>query len=235
MKHRGKHSNDDKNFATKWKPVFAEAAQDLSFLLGKKYGEKSALALVGNHYQLNKRQQRALCLITSPADKIASRKAKQLSAKELSGQPVFVDGYNLLITIEAALSGAYVLVGQDGCYRDIASVHGTYKKVEETIPALLLIDDALKELEVAHVQWYFDSPVSNSGRLKGILYELAAQRGANWDIDLVFNPDTALIEQNGICISSDSWIVDEVDAYFNLAAYIITQKIPDAMVLNFWE
>lgn len=235
MKHRGKHSNDDANFALKWHTVFAEAAQDLSFLLGKDYGEKSALALVGNRYQLNKRQQRALRLITSPSNKILSRQQKQLLPKDLVGQDILIDGYNLLILIEVALSGGYVFVGQDGCYRDIASVHGTYKRVEETIPALQLIHQTLKELKVNHVQWYFDAPVSNSGRLKSMLYELAEKEQANWDVELVFNPDKVLVERNGICITGDRWILDEVTAYFDLSKYIISQKIKDALVLDFFE
>lgn len=235
MKHRGKHSNDDKNFANKWHPIFAEAASDLSFLLGKGYGEKSALALVGNRYQLNKRQQRALSLITCPSDKLESRKSKVLQANDLIGKEVVIDGYNLLIVIEVALSGGYIFIGQDGCCRDIASIHGTYKKVEETIPALELIDQTLKELEVAKAHWYFDSPVSNSGRLKTLLYELATQHESNWEVDLVFNPDTTLIERNEISITGDSWILDEVTTYFNLAHYIIEQKIPQATILNFFE
>ncbi|BDS10087.1 DUF434 domain-containing protein [Aureispira anguillae] len=235
MKHRGKHSNDDKNFGLKWHTTFAEAAQDLSFLLGRKYGEKSALALVGNRYQLNKRQQRALSLISCPYDKINTRNSKRLSANHLENKTVVIDGYNLLITIEVALSGGYLFVGQDGCIRDIASVHGTYKKVEETIPALKLIDEALKELKVAHVKWYFDAPVSNSGRLKTLLYALAEERASNWEVELVYNPDTTLIQQNNICITADSWILDEVAAYFDLAGYLIAQKIPDARILNFFE
>lgn len=234
MKHRGKHSKDEHNFATKWHPIFATAASDLSFLLGKQYGEKSALALVGNRYQLNKRQQRALSLVTCPSDKIISRKQKALKPESLKDQEITIDGYNLLISIEAALSQAYILAGQDGCYRDIASVHSTYRKVDETIPALLLIDKTLKELEVKHVQWYFDSPVSNSGRLKVLLYELAAENQSNWNIDLVFNPDTTLIEQKKICVTADSWILDEVDAYFNLSKYIISTQIPNALVLDFF-
>jgi hypothetical protein len=234
MKHRGKHSKDTYNFATKWYPVFAAAASDLSFLLGREYGEKSALALVGNRYRLNKRQQRALSLLTCPADKIVSRKQKALNPEALKGQEITIDGYNLLITIEAALSQGYILAGQDGSYRDVASVHSTYKKVDETIPALLLIDEALKELGVKHAQWYFDSPVSNSGKLKVLLYELAEQNKSNWDIDLVFNPDTTLVEKNKICVTADSWILDEVDAYFNLSRYIISTKIPNALILDFF-
>ena len=126
------------------------------------------------------------------------------------------------------------MVGQDGCYRDIASVHSTYKKVDETIPALLLIDKVLQELKVKHVQWYFDAPVSNSGRLKVLLYELAEKNQSNWNIDLVFNPDTTLIEKQKICITADSWILDEVNAYFNLSQYIISTQIPSALVLDFF-
>lgn len=234
MKHRGKHANDDKNFAPKWKAVFREAAQDLSYLLGRGYGEKSALALVGNRYQLNKRQQRALHLMTCPAHKIAPRQAKKVLPAALKGQQVFVDGYNVLIGLEVALSGGYLFVGQDGCYRDIASVHGTYKKVEETLPALEKLEQTLRELEVKQVQWYFDSPVSNSGRLKTLLYELATQKQAPWDIELVFNPDAILVEQNGITITADSWILDEVEAYFDLVGYIVEQQLPTATVFN-WQ
>ena len=235
MKHRGKHANDDQNFADKWKPIFKQAAQDLSYLLGREYGEKSALALVGNRYQLNKRQQRALHLMTCPAPKIVARRTKQLQANELKGEKVWIDGYNVLIGMEVALSGGYLFVGQDGCYRDIASVHGTYKKVEETIPALELLEQSLRELEVAAVQWYFDSPVSNSGRLKVLLYELAKQKNAPWNIDLVFNPDKVLIEQNALTMSVDSWIVDEVDACFDLVGYTVQQYLQQATVWNLFD
>lgn len=235
MKHRGKHANDDKNFAPKWKPIFKEAACDLSYLLGREYGEKSALALVGNRYQLNKRQQRALHLMTCPASKLALRRSKQVSSDCLKGKNVFIDGYNVLIGMEVALSGAYLFVGQDGCYRDIASVHGTYKKVEETLPALELLEQCFRELEVAHVQWYFDSPVSNSGCLKTLLYELAEQKKAPWNIELVFNPDSILVEKNGLTITADSWILDRVDAYFDLVGYTIKQHLPKAEVWDLFR
>jgi hypothetical protein len=64
MKHKEKHSNDDRNFAIKWHPILKEAASDLSFLLGRGYRQKYSLAIVGNGYRLNKRQQRTLSLIT---------------------------------------------------------------------------------------------------------------------------------------------------------------------------
>lgn len=86
MRHRGKHSSDDKNFTPKWQTILKEAAQDLSFLLGKGYAAKSSLALVAGRYQLNKRQLQALMRINCPADRIASRKGKHLLENRLKGQ-----------------------------------------------------------------------------------------------------------------------------------------------------
>ena len=94
---------------------------------------------------------------------------------QLKGKKLFIDGYNLLITIESALSGGFIFVGRDGCYRDLASVHGTYRRVEETLPAIMTIGKSLMELGVEGVQWYFDAPISNSGRLKVYVHELAVQ------------------------------------------------------------
>jgi hypothetical protein len=94
------------------------------------------------------------------------------------------------------------------------------------------LDQSLRQLGVAHAQWYFDSPVSNSGRLKTLLYELATAQTAPWDVDLVFNPDTVLAAENKLTITADSWILDAVDAYFDLVGYTVQQQVPDALV---WE
>ncbi|MCH2045780.1 MAG: DUF434 domain-containing protein [Saprospiraceae bacterium] len=229
MKHRGKHPNDDKNFATKWKAVLTEASNDLSFLLGKGYAEKSALEIVGNRYRLNTRQRKALMRICCPSDKIESRKNKAIPVNQLKGKTLIVDGYNLLIIIEVALSGGYIFEGMDGCYRDVASIHGSYKKVEETLPALELIGRVTQELGIEHLHWYFDAPVSNSGRLKVLLYELAEQYGYNWKIDLVHNPDKELVRLNQISVTSDGWIIDESDQWTNLIRYIIDNYIQNVV------
>jgi hypothetical protein len=67
-----------------------------------------------------------------------------------------------LITIEAAMSGGLIFVGRDGCCRDLASIHGTYRKVTETIPAVKLIGRFLQKVGVTEAVWLLDSPVSNS-------------------------------------------------------------------------
>jgi len=98
----------------------------------------------------------------------------------------------VLTTIEAALAGGVVLGCCDTTYRDMASMHGSYRKVAETIPALELIGRALEELGVAEAVWLLDRPVSNSGRLKSMIEGVAQSHHWPWRVELVQNPDPLL-------------------------------------------
>ena len=234
MKHRGKHPNDDKLFAPPQQDKLREAVKDLSFLLERGYAEKSASQLVGNRYRLTARQIKAIQRIACSPTDMEQRLFKHLAPKALDGKSIEIDGYNLLIITEVALSGAYIFEGVDSCYRDIASVHGTYKKVEETIPALTLLGEVMQKLGVAHAHWYFDAPVSNSGRMKTLLYELAKEKGFPWNIDLANSPDKTLAKHNAITITSDGWIIDQVDQWCNLAKFVIDSHIPNANIVRFY-
>ncbi len=116
------------------------------------------------------------------------RQAHQVGAEQLPGATLWLDGYNVLTTIEAALAGGVILAARDGAYRDMASMHGSYRKVAETLPALDLLGRTIAACGVAECRWLLDQPVSNSGRLKGIIEEMAAARGWPWRAELVPNP-----------------------------------------------
>lgn len=224
-RNRGKQSSDDKLFAPKWHPIFTEAINDLSYLLTRGYAENSALQIVGNHYKLNKRQRNAVMRMSCSAQSITNRHQSESSVVDLKGQIVELDGFNILILLESILSGAFILKGRDGLYRDISSVHGSYKRVLKTEQAILLIGNALKELQIQSAKWYFDQPVSNSGRLKTRLLEISEAHQFNWQVELAFNPDKILAESQHIIISSDGWILDNAQRWFNLGAYIIKKYI----------
>lgn len=232
QKHRGQHEQDARLFGTKWQPVLNEATSDFSWLLSRGYSDKSGLKLVGDRYRLNMRQRKALLRAACSDESLQTRHAKRLHGQDLPEAALAIDGYNLLITIESALGGGMIFQCRDGCYRDIASVHGTYRKVEETLPALTMIGVTLQKLAVSSVQWYLDRPVSNSGRLKGIMYELSEQYDFGWEIDLVNNPDRTLVEQSeAVVVSSDGWVLDHADSWFNLHRYIV-DTIPTASVVS---
>ncbi|MEN8696865.1 MAG: DUF5616 domain-containing protein [Bacteroidia bacterium] len=64
-------------------------------------------------------------------------------------------------------------------------------------------------LKVGEVRWYFYTPVSNSGRLKTILYELAEEQDYYWQVELVYNLDKVLSSSENVVISSDAFILNE--------------------------
>ncbi len=230
--HRGPHPEDEKLFSQSKIPDLRSALADFSLLLTKGYSGKSALKLVGDRFSLTERQRLAIMRSACSDQQLASRKGREVKVADLAGQAVAIDGYNVLITIEAAMSGGVIFKGRDGCFRDLASIHGTYRKVTETIPAVKLIGSFLKEIGVTKALCLLDSPVSNSGRLKTLIGELAQKNVWVWEIELVTSPDAVLIKGDAIVASSDSVVLDGCLKWTNLAAEIINQKLPPAIVID---
>lgn len=151
---------------------------------------------------------------------------------KLKDATVEIDGFNLLILLESALSGAYIFKGRDGLYRDISSVHGSYKRVMKTEESILLVGKILSKYKVKSVKWYLDQPISNSGRLKTKLLELSQEAGWDWEVELVYNPDKVLAESKNIVITSDRWILDRVDGWFNLGSVLIENYLTESNVIE---
>jgi len=238
--HRGPHPADEKLFAENKISDLRAALSDFSLLLTKGYADKSGLKLVGDRFSLTERQRLAVMRSACSDQQLASRKQRRVPIENLTGQHIAIDGYNVLITIEAAMSSGVIFRGRDGCLRDLASIHGTYRKVTETIPAVLLIGNFLKEIGVTKVLWLLDSPVSNSGRLKTLIGELAQKNGwdgfdgltAGWEIRLLLSPDSELKRTELIVASSDSVVLDGCRKWTNLAAKIIKNKLTSARVID---
>jgi hypothetical protein len=238
--HRGPHPDDAKLFAPEKIPDLRDAVEDFSLLLTKGYADKGALKLVGDKFSLTQRQRLAVMRSACSDQQLASRSRSRVELNEIEGQSLAIDGYNLLITIEAAMSGGVIFKGRDGCFRDLASIHGTYRKVTETIPAIQLIGDFLEQYGIKKVLWLLDSPVSNSGRLKKLIAELAEKNSRHgfdklttgWDIELLLNPDAELIKTDYVVVTSDSVILDNCKKWTNLAAEIITKELPSATIID---
>lgn len=221
MRNRGPQPNDKLLFAKKHHPALTAATDDLCWLLSREYGVDSALQLVGNRYRLNKRQRMAVGRISAAAKAISARASRRVLLADIAGRKVAIDGFNLLILLESAYGGGLILEGRDGTYRDLAGVHGTYKHVQHTQTAVLQVGEALRP--AASVTWYFDQPVSNSGRLKTMLRELSETHGFYWEIELAYNPDKELIAlpDETVLVSSDSWILDDGGAWCNLGRELL--------------
>lgn len=230
--HRGPDPRDDDAFDPSAWPALREAVADLSWLLGRGYTHNAGLKLVGDRWSLTERQRMAV-LRCSCSDNALERRARhQVAERDVGGQRLQIDGFNVLTTVEAALGGAIVLIGRDGCFRDLAGVHGTYRKVEETVPALRVVGDVLQSLRIEHCQWLLDRPVSNSGRLKAILLDLASDSGWDWEVELVMNPDPLLACSETVVATADSAILDACERWFPLARAAIVSRVPIARIVD---
>lgn len=230
--HRGPHPADAKLFADDKIPDLRKAVADFSLLLTKGYAEKSALKLVGDRFSLTQRQRLAVMRTACSDQQLALRTASCIKIAGLAARPVAIDGYNVLITIEAAMSGACIFKGRDGCFKDLASIHGTYRKVTETIPAVQLIGRFLKDTHIDDCLWLLDSPVSNSGRLKTLIEELAAENSWNWRVKLTISPDAELKKTDLIVATSDGVVLDECKSWVNLARELIETKLPQTRLID---
>ncbi|MGG7470821.1 DUF434 domain-containing protein [Chryseobacterium arthrosphaerae] len=224
-RNRGKNTGDDTLFASeKQLSKLRAAVQDMQYLLTREYPEKAASELVGNRYRLKTRQIQALRGASASEMQIHNRKLKQLEASDLKEKTVYLDGFNVLILLESLLSGAYIFEGADGCFRDLSGVHGTYKRVNQTLRAVEAVASFFNKNHIHKLVWIFDQPVSNSGRIRQIILDFAAENTLNWEAELQYNPDKYLAESAGIIISSDAWILDYCREWFNLIGYLIREE-----------
>lgn len=224
-RNRGKNTGDDTLFGTeKQISKLKMAVQDMQYLLTRGYAEKATSELVGNRYRLKTRQIQALRGAAASDIQIRGRKLKQLNISDLKDQTIYLDGFNVLILLESLLSEAYIFEGLDGCFRDLSGVHGTYKRVNQTQKAIELVSVFFQKSYAQKLVWIFDQPVSNSGRIKQIILDFAADHNLNWEAELQFSPDKILAETSGIIISSDAWILDHCKEWFNLIAYLIEEE-----------
>lgn len=113
-KHRGPGPQDAGWFGPAARPALAAAVAELSWLLTRGYAEPSALKLVGDRHRLTERQRAAVLRSACPDPALAGRRSREVPVEALRGQPLRIDGFNLLLTLESALGGGVVLAGRDG-------------------------------------------------------------------------------------------------------------------------
>jgi hypothetical protein len=226
--HRGPDPRDSEAFGPLELPSLRSGVEHLSWLLSRGYAPRSALKLVGDRWSLTERQRMAVLRCSCSDESRAKRGRLLRPIEEVRGRPVVIDGFNALTTVEAALGGAAVLLARDGCLRDVAGLHGSYRQVEETLPAIVLIGEILADRGAGPCLWCLDRPVSNSGRLAGAIREAAEARDWDWSVELMFHPDAHLSASAEIIATADGVILDRCARWVNLAREAVGARAPGA-------
>ena len=228
---RGFDPDDLKIFSKESIAKLKIAQEEIQWLLDRGYKMKQIIEFTGNHYLLSARARTALQRTTSSTADYEKRRSTMLPFECAKDGCLNIDGFNLIITLEVAISGSPILLGKDEVYRDLAGLRGTYRIIDKTDTAISLIGKTLQELSVPMVKFYLDSPVSNSGRLKTKILECSEQWGMPVDVGLIPNVDAVLAGKERI-VTGDSIILDECKSWFNLSRKIIEEHIQDAWVID---
>jgi hypothetical protein len=231
---RGFDPEDPKWFSKEAVKHLRIAQAEIQWLLDRGYKEGPVIDFIGGHYQLSSRQRIALKRSVSSTSKYEKKISTKLPLTQARDGRLNIDGFNLIIALEVALSGSILVFGRDGVPRDLAGLRGSYKIIEQTDQALELIGKVFHQLFVPEVKFFLDSPVSNSGRLKNRILEHAKNWGMPVEIELLPNVDTVLSTMERV-VTGDSIILGNCKSWFNLSREIIENAITDAWIVNFEE
>lgn len=228
---RGFDENDKKWFSNKELLRLRKSKEEIEYLINREYKIDPVVNFVGDRYQFSMRQRDALKRAICSSQKKLIRKSKELSLDNISEKIIHIDGFNLIITLEVALSKGTLVIGSDGNIRDLAGLRGTYKIIDKTDEALNLIGEFLNKYNAKEVKFYLDSPVSNSGNLKYKILNYANTWNIKTEVELVNNADV-ILEKLDRVVSSDAAIIDKCINYFNFGRSIIEEYIKESNIVD---
>ncbi len=206
--------------------------EDFRYLLNRGYPRKAALEWVGNRYQLTSDQRHLLHRgVFSDVDS-ESRSKRKIPIARIRNKDFAIDGYNVIITIEAGLSGRPLILGDDSFIRDISGLSGNFKKTEITEKALQLILDALKKVKPRQTLFLFDAPISMSGKLAQEVRDFLKKENLPGDARAVKVPEKILIGFPGVIATSDTAIIDQSKQVVDLAGSVIKKIIKPEFLLR---
>lgn len=222
---RGYVPEDERNFSPEALETMRTASRHVVYLISEGYDLKQATTFVGNHFLLSERQRLAIMRSVATNHQISEHKKKQIPLSKLAGGEVWMDGFNTIITLEVMLSDSILLSCMDGTIRDLAALRGTYRLIPETSEAIQLMFDVLRDAGVSRINILLDQPVSNSGRLKTLIADIAESGDYSFDLDIqiIRDVDRTLYELERV-ITSDSIILDHSISWANLVHECMNRK-----------
>ena len=231
---RGYVPEDKRYFSQDAIRTLQTASRHIRYLINEGYDLKHASTFVGNHFLFSERQRIAIMRSLATDYQLADRKNKQISIDAIAGKDVWIDGFNTIITLEVMLSEGILFQCMDGTIRDLASLRGTYRLIPETIEAVRLMFSVLQENRAGKIFILLDEPVSNSGRLKALIADIAETDYCSPDLDIQILRDVdRTLYQKEYVITSDSVILDHCISWVNLTSECIKRR--SGHTLRVWE
>ena len=203
---------------------FKTAIKDYYYLLNRGYSQKALLKLTGDRYSLSAEQRIILyrgIVKTSEANYRKRKKGYSVRKKYL-----YIDCYNVLLTISNYLYGRNLYISNDGFLRDAGQIYGkirTDKVFYKSVDHLFIY---LIEKKPEKTFLFIDSPVSYSGEFALYLKEKIIKTDIDAEAIVTKSPDYKLKQvKTGVISTSDSVIIDNTEVKtIDIARNILKQK-----------
>lgn len=206
------------------RPSLQKAAEDFRYLLNRGYPRKISLEMVGNRYQLTYDERHLLHRGVFSEEDSKRRRAKKISLSRIRGEDLAIDGYNVIITLEAGLSRLPLVLGDDGFIRDISGLSRNYRFSKRTDRALRLILDVLKRVSPRFTLFLLDAPISKSGELADQIRKRMKKENLPGDAQAIKVPEEILTGFSGVVATSDTAILDQSEKAVDLAGTLLRRK-----------
>ncbi|MEE8167390.1 MAG: DUF434 domain-containing protein [Candidatus Hydrothermarchaeales archaeon] len=205
-----------------------DAICDLRYLLNRGYKRKTALRMVEDRYQLSSGKRNFLVRAVFSEEEAREHKIKLACIEDVDGKLVAIDGYNILIGVEAALKGESVFLCDDGFVRDASAIFGKYRVSKYTLPAVEQILEVLKVHSPKEAIFIFDAQISRSGELAALVRGKLQEFKLIGDAIAVPNADYELSKYQLVC-SSDRAIIKKVQKVVDLTRCVVKdiEKLPE--------
>ncbi len=196
--------------------ALAEARDDFKTLLDRGYRRDSALSFVCDHHRLDAPARNRLLREVYSEPEIADTESKLINPGMLAGRELVVDGFNVLITVEAGLSGGEVFLSMDGMVRDNAMAFSNYKIRSETEDAAARVVGELARNPPSVTTWVFDSQIGNSGRLAEHVRRLMDAQGVRGRCMTSPDADGSILKFNSTTATSDTMLIRRLESVVDL-------------------
>jgi hypothetical protein len=179
---------------------------------------------VGNRYHLSRTARQVLHRGVFAPSVAAARRAKLRPLRDLAGQPLALDGHNVLITLECALRGVPLVAADDGFIRDVGLVSRAFKPSARTDRVLELVAGYLAAHGAGPLRVCYDAPLSLSGELARRTAQVFRNRGLRVEALALPVPERELAAFPGAVATSDTALIDARDIVVDLAGEIIRHQ-----------
>lgn len=200
------------------------AARDGRYLVDRGYPKESAVRFVSDHFRLPEEQRFVLTRVVVPSETAKARRGKIQPVKALLGRDLFIDGYNVLITVESLLGGKPVYLCDDGFLRDVQGIFRSYRTSDLTQTALEAIFDLIASARPAKAEVLLDQQISMSGQLAEFMRGIMAEHEVPGTARTAKDADFQLKEMGGVIATADGSIIDAVVAVADIPGEIARKR-----------